>query len=140
MAEYRDLYQQLRAAGVDVLALSVDEPARSEEVRREYALPFSLLSDTAREVVQQWDLYNSRERGGIARTAAFVLDQDRRVKFRSVEMTTARVHAADMLEFLRGGGIAPPRRRAVIPGIREFGVSIWLSLRHAWSRLERKDR
>ena len=140
MAEYRDLYQPLQAAGVDVLGLSVDEPARSEEVRHEYELPFSLLCDTGREVVQRWDLYNARERGGIARTAVFVLDQDRRVRFRSVEMTTARVRAADMLEFLRGGGIAPPRRRPVVPGLREFGVSIWLSLRAGFSRLKQKAR
>ncbi len=135
MAEYRDLYDEICAAGADVAALSGDEPERSEIERQRYQLPFPLLCDTEREVVQAWDLFNREEKGGIARAAIFLLDRDRRVLSVSIGGTTSRVRAADMLAFL--GACSPaidsgqPRKRVVFPSLWEMVRTAWPALRLA---------
>ncbi len=124
MAEYGERYDEIPAVGADVAALTVDEPERAEAVRQRYALPFPVLCDTERKVVQAWDLYNREEKGGIARTAIFVLDRERRVQFCSADGTVSRVRAQDMLEFLRSGRPdregPPPQRRTIFPTLGEM--------------------
>jgi hypothetical protein len=57
----------------------VDAPEKSEAVRQQLRLPFPILSDRERRVVQEWDIYNPKEKGGIARPAVFILAPDRTV-------------------------------------------------------------
>ena len=73
MADYRDIYPEIRAAGAHVAALSVDAPEVSEALRNRLDLPYPLLCDTQRVVTKQWDLYNPGEMGGIAKPAVFVI-------------------------------------------------------------------
>jgi peroxiredoxin len=100
LTEYRDLYPALRATGANMAAISVDAPAKSESVRRDLDLPFPILSDFQRKVVQQWDIYNAREKGGIAKPAVFILDTDRTVRFGSVDQVASRVPASEILRQL----------------------------------------
>ena len=48
MAEYRNRYEEIRKAGADVAALSVDSPETSAKLRSELRLPFPILSDPER--------------------------------------------------------------------------------------------
>ena len=59
----------------------MDAPEKSESVRRELRLPFSILSDAERRVVREWNIYNAKEKGGIAKPAVFILNPDRMVRF-----------------------------------------------------------
>ena len=95
-----------------MVALSVDAPAASQAVRAQLGLDFPILCDTERTVVRAWDLYNARERGGIAVPAVFVVDPDRRIRYRSVDATASRVRTDGVLAFLRGG--APPNGRTMV--------------------------
>jgi peroxiredoxin len=136
LAEYRDHAEGFREAGFDLAALAVDESARSEVVRRENKLPFPLLCDTRREVIEAWGVINRKEKGGIAEPAIFVLDRDRRVLFGSVDGEFSRIGAAALLEALRnrsaGAKSLAPRRRFIIAtlgdwwrairGVLRFGV------------------
>jgi peroxiredoxin len=106
LAEYRDHAAALRDAGFDLAALAVDEPARAEAVRQQYDLPFPILCDTRREVIEAWGVINRKEKGGIAEPAVFVLDQDRRVLAGSVDGEFNRVGAPALLEYLRSRGAA----------------------------------
>lgn len=119
MADYRDLYADFQAAGVEIAAVSVDDARRSEDVRQHLKLPFPILCDARRELVAAWGLLNTREHGGIAQTGTFVIDAGRRVRYQLLEGTATRAGAADLLEFLRTQGA--PRKRFVWPGWRHIG-------------------
>jgi peroxiredoxin len=115
LAEYRDIYPNLRAAGANLVAVSVDAPEKSESVRRELQLPFPILSDSQRRVVREWRIYNSREKGGIAKPSVFILAPDRKVRFVSVDKVESRVPAAEILRILSDQNFNPARRTQ-IPG------------------------
>jgi len=115
----------IRAAGADVVALSVDSQARSEALRTQLALPFPVLCDPARAVVRAWDLYNPGEMGGIAVPAVFVIGPGRSVRYRSIDSTRERVATEGVLRFLRGE--APGEELGRVPlraGLGEFARAI----------------
>ena len=121
MAEYRDHYAELRAAGAEVAALSVDEPARSRAVADDLKLPFTLLCDPRREVVTAFGVFNRAEKGGIAIPSVFVIDRAMVVRFRVLETVGTRVNPGDLVEIVRSvkGGAEPqalPRPARVWPG------------------------
>ncbi len=140
MAEYSERYDEFRAVGAEVAALSVDAPQRAEQVRQQYALPFPILCDTERQIVERWGLFNREEKGGIARPALFLLDRDRRVRVVSMDGEVTRVRAADMLAYLRAHPIGAagavdssgPRKRVILPTpkemLRTIGPALRLSL------------
>lgn len=101
LADYRDHAAAFREAGFDLAALAVDEPARSEAVRQQYELPFPILCDTRREVIEAWGIINRKEKGGIAEPAVFAIDRDRSVLAGSVDAEFNRVGAPALLEYLR---------------------------------------
>ena len=121
MAEYGRDHAAIRATGADVVALSVDDQARSEALRTQLALPYPILCDPARAVVQAWGLYNPGEKGGIAIPALFVIGPDRCVRYRSIDSTLKRASTDGVLRFLRGevAGAAVARER-VHAGLGDF--------------------
>jgi peroxiredoxin len=124
LAEYAREYPAIRAAGADVAALSVDSAERSAALRDRLALPFPILRDVKRAVVQAWDLYNPREMGGIAVPAVFVIDPDLRVRWRSVDSTRERVSADGVMRFLRGEAAGSLARSKVRAGFGDFARAL----------------
>jgi peroxiredoxin len=124
LAEYRDHYETILAAGSGVAGLAVDPPEESEALRRQLALPFPLLCDSQRKVLETWGLLNAREKGGIARPAVFVIDRDLRVRFVSLDLHSARVRTEVVVNFLLSGmatkGPVRPRRRLVFPTLGDW--------------------
>lgn len=116
MAEYREHYSAIRGAGAELAAISVDGPEKSQAVRDQLGLPFSILCDTERAVVRQWGVYNAREKGGIAKPAVFIVDPGRIVRYISVDEVASRVPASEIVAVLRAKGpISPSQRRTLIP-------------------------
>lgn len=118
MADYAKLYNDFRAAGAEVVAISVDPSERSAALRKDLALPFTLLSDSNRATIFEWGMLNAREKGGIAIPATFLLDRHRKVSFAKVEDTMMRVEPRDLLEFIRTmekGEAKQPRAKGVNP-------------------------
>ena len=123
MADYRKHYLEIRAAAASVVAVSVDAPEASEALRAHLLLPFPILCDTERRVVKHWDIYNPREKGGIAKPAVFIIDQDRVVRYAAVDTVMKRVPAAEIVRLLQAAAEAPlVRRRVLIPLLSD-----WLS-------------
>jgi peroxiredoxin len=121
LADYREHYDEIRAAGASVAAISVDPPEKSEAVRQELRLPFPILCDTERRVVQRWDIYNAKEKGGIARPAVFIIDRDRSVRYHSIDTTSVRVPASGILRILQITKGAPlARRKLSLPHPADF--------------------
>ena len=122
MADYSEHLDDFRAAGAELVAISVDDAARAEPVRQELGIKFSLLCDTRREVVKAYGVFNARENGGIAFPASFVIDRERVVRFRALEDVASRVNVEQLLDLVRelGRGAEPqtkPRKRGVFPGL-----------------------
>lgn len=104
-----------------MVAVSVDAPEKSETLRRELHLPFLILCDTERRVIQKWDIYNAREKGGIAKPAVFVIDRDRTVRYRAVDAVATRVPAAEIVRLLRPAATGQRvRRKVYIPLLPEW--------------------
>jgi peroxiredoxin len=127
LAEYRDIYPRIRESGADLAAVAVDSPAISESLRQQLRLPFPILCDRERRVVREWGILNEKERGGIAIPSVFVIDTDRRIRFQSIDSTTARVRAAAAVNFLsRRIEPGPSRelRKTIVPGPLSFGRAL----------------
>jgi peroxiredoxin len=62
----------LKAAGADVVAISVDKPEKSRELAEKLKLPFPVLSDVDHRAIDAYDLFNAE--GKISKPATFVLD------------------------------------------------------------------
>jgi peroxiredoxin len=119
LAGYRDRFAELQALGVGLVALSVDPPETSRALAAQLGLPFPLLSDTRRQVLEAYGVLNRREKGGIAYPATFALSRERVVRFRSLDRTVTRVDLGALVAFLHGGldrALAEtPRRSRVRP-------------------------
>jgi peroxiredoxin len=124
LAGYRDRFADLTSLGLGLVAVSVDAPERSRALMAQLELPFPLLSDAGREVVQAYGLLNRGEKGGIAYPATFVLRRDRVVRFRSLDRVATRIDLSGLFAFLRGGlEQAPPgapARSRIFPMARDF--------------------
>ena len=121
MADYSEHLEDFRAAGADLVAISVDDAARAEPVRQELGIKFPLLCDTRREVVKAYGLLNTAEKGGIAFPATFVIDRERIIRFRALEEVASRVNVDQLLGLVRelgrgGEATTQPRKRGVFPG------------------------
>jgi len=69
--------EEFHKAGVDVVALTVDDPGRNEAMRQRWDLPFPIVSDPNGDTyLRTMGLWNPDERGGIGVPAVVVLDQD----------------------------------------------------------------
>lgn len=134
MADYSEHLEDFRAAGAELVAISVDDAARAEPVRAELGIKFPLLCDTGRVAVKAYGLLNEREKGGIAFPASFVVDRERLVRFRALEDVASRVSVEQLLDLVRelGRGAEPqakPRKRGVFPGLM-FMRATMNALRH----------
>ncbi len=112
-------------AGYPLAALSVDPPARAAKLRQDLELSFPLLCDPARATVQAWDLYNRRERGGIAVPATVILAADGYIELFAREAMAQRLRASDVLAAVTSGG-GSPVKHGFWPGMRDW----WRALVH----------
>ena len=77
---FRDVYDEILAAGAVVLGISPDGQASHESFRDKYGLPFHLLSDTEHYVAEQYGAWgktglHGANGSGIVR-CTFVVDAD----------------------------------------------------------------
>jgi hypothetical protein len=89
---------------VEIVALSVDPPGRSEAFRRRWLLPFGIVSDPAGDqLLRPLDSWNANERGGIAWPTMLVFAPDGREVFRMRSRDFAdRPSDDDVLGAVRG--------------------------------------
>jgi peroxiredoxin len=125
LAEYREHYPEIQSAGASIVAVSVDAPDKSEAVRVDLSLPFSILCDTEHRVVKDWGIYNSGVKGGIAKPAVFIIDSTHVVRYAAVDGVARRVPAAEIVSVLQNAAKAQPvRRRIHVPSFSEWKSAI----------------
>jgi peroxiredoxin len=66
-------YDKYRAAGAEILALSVDAPDKSLKMSEQLKLPYPVLSDIGHKVIDQYAILDKG--GQISVAAVFVLDK-----------------------------------------------------------------
>ncbi len=97
----RDNYQTLLDNGYVVLGCSADSPERHQKFIEKHDLPFSLISDENKEVLNAYGVWGpkkfmGKEYDGINRTT-FVIDKDGIIKDIITKVKT-KAHAAQILE------------------------------------------
>ena len=120
MADFRDHFDAISAAGFDLAAISVDPTRAAALLQAELYLPFDLLCDTDRSVIRSWDLLNEHEHGGIPIPAVVTIGHGRAVLGRSLDSMTRQVSPQDLLAALESTDSGPPPRRFLMPRLFEF--------------------
>ncbi|WP_217701052.1 thioredoxin-dependent thiol peroxidase [Hymenobacter sp. CRA2] len=97
----RDGEAQLKAAGIQVLGVSTDDVASHQRFAEKYELPFPLLADPEKQLVEAYGVWQEKKNygrtyWGVARTT-FVLDAEGRVE-RIIRRPDTKNHAEQLLK------------------------------------------
>ena len=74
----RDMHAQILSAGMSVAGVSPQAPDRHTEFREKYKLPFTLLADTAKFVINMYDVNGPLGLG--VRRVTYLIDQARVIR------------------------------------------------------------
>ena len=103
--EFRDTDKQIQKVGAVMLGISADTPKAQKKFQEKYHLPFTLLADTEKKVINAFGVYKEKNMYGkkvmgIARTT-FIIGPDGKIKhvFNKVK---PEGHAEQVLEYLKG--------------------------------------
>jgi peroxiredoxin Q/BCP len=58
---FRDGYSELKKAGYEVLGVSVDSVQKHKKFEEKYALPFTLVSDEAKQIVEAYGVWGKKK-------------------------------------------------------------------------------
>ena len=102
---FRDLWKDLRKAGVVVLGVSADDAESHTKFSDKYRLPFTLLSDPDRKVMTAWGAYGEKilygkKTTGVIRSTVWV-GPDGSVRKHWKRVADAAKHPAQVLEAVR---------------------------------------
>jgi peroxiredoxin Q/BCP len=105
---FRDSWKQLQAAKVAVLGISADSPESHTKFASKYRLPFQLLSDPDRKVMEAWGAYGEKmmygkKTKGVIRSTVWI-GPDGVVRKHWARVADAAKHPAAVLEALRERG------------------------------------
>ncbi|HSE92749.1 MAG TPA: peroxiredoxin [Methylomirabilota bacterium] len=103
---FRDLWRELQRAGVVVLGISADDAASHTRFSKKYKLPFTLLSDPDRKVMQAWGAYGDKmmygkKVKGVIRSTVWV-GPDGVVRKHWTRVRDAARHPEEVFEAIRG--------------------------------------
>jgi thioredoxin-dependent peroxiredoxin len=104
---FRDSWKQLQAEKVAVLGISADSPEAHTKFASKYRLPFQLLSDPDRKVMEAWGAYGEKmmygkKTKGVIRSTVWI-GPDGVVRKHWARVADAAKHPAAVLEALREG-------------------------------------
>ena len=102
---FRDVWSEIRAEDAVVLGISPDDGASHDAFASKYGLPFTLLSDPDREVMERYGAYGEKTlygkvTVGVIRSTVWI-GPDGRVRKHWKRVSKAADHPAKVLEALR---------------------------------------
>ena len=102
---FRDSFADFKKVGIEVLGVSIDDEASHVKFREKYSLPFTLLSDPDKKVVEKYGVWVEKNNygkryWGIARTT-FLINADGEI-IHVFEKVKPEEHAREVLEKLSG--------------------------------------
>ncbi|WP_135662950.1 redoxin domain-containing protein [Halorhabdus rudnickae] len=84
MTAFRDRIEEVEDTGATLYGISVDSPFALNEFRDKLELPFGLISDAEKEIVEKYDLTMDFGELGVydvAKRSVFVVDEDGEVTY-----------------------------------------------------------
>ncbi len=105
---FRDGWKELKKANAVLLGISADDPDSHRKFASKYKLPFPLLSDPGRKVMERYGAYGEKmmygkKTVGVIRSTVWI-GPDGTVKKHWARVPSAEQHPAKVLEALRSGG------------------------------------
>jgi peroxiredoxin Q/BCP len=102
---FRDLWREIEKRGATVLGISPDAADSHQKFRAKYQLPFPLLCDPDREVMEQYGAWGpkmmyGKQTIGVIRSTVWI-DGSGKVKKHWKRVSNAAEHPAKVLEGLR---------------------------------------
>ncbi len=96
----RDNYQELKTAGYEILGVSPDSEKSHQNFIKKYELPFTLLVDTEKDILQKYEVWKEksmygRKYMGTVRTT-FIIDENGRIE-RIIEKVNTKDHTNQIL-------------------------------------------
>ena len=104
MGELKKHINRFSDLGIRIVAISTDSKKQSQAVVEEMNLPFDLLSDEDKTVINTYNLLNPFEHGGIAKPALFLVLPSGEITYRSLDGTARRADVSDLLDYLKKSG------------------------------------
>ncbi|HEX5815050.1 MAG TPA: thioredoxin-dependent thiol peroxidase [Methylomirabilota bacterium] len=103
---FRDLWKALQRAGVVVLGVSADSPETHAKFAAKYRLPFTLLSDPDRAVMEAWGAYGEKmmygkKTKGVIRSTVWI-GRDGTVRKHWKRVSDAAKHPQQVWDAVRG--------------------------------------
>ncbi len=104
---FRDLWGDIKNTGTVVLGVSPDDAASHRKFVDKYKLPFTLLSDPDKKVMEKYgawgekNMYGKKTMGVIRSTV--LIDPDGKVKKHWKRVSKAEEHPAKVLEAIQAG-------------------------------------
>ena len=100
--DFRDSLTELNGAGLDVIGISPDKPAKLAKFRDDQKLTFPLLSDPDRKVLEAWGAYGEKTMygktvQGVIRST-FVVDE--KGKFAEAQYNVKAAHTTTKIQKL----------------------------------------
>ena len=100
---FGELYPQFREKGAVVLGVSKDSVASHKKFEEKYGLPFTLLSDTEKTVIQSYDVWKEKKMYGkvsmgVVRTT-YLIDEDG-IIIKAMDKVKAADNPAQMLDMV----------------------------------------
>jgi peroxiredoxin Q/BCP len=104
---FRDDFSTYEDADVTILGVSVDDEKSHMKFKEKYSLPFTLLADTNKEVVNQYGVWGKKsmygkEYDGIHRTT-FLIDADGKIA-QIFERVKPSIHSDEVLNAIEALG------------------------------------
>ncbi len=101
---FGELYPQFREKGAVVLGVSKDSVKSHKRFEEKYGLPFPLLSDTEKTVIQSYDVWKEKKTAGkvsmgVVRTTYLINENG--IIIRAFDKVKAADNPAQMLEALK---------------------------------------
>lgn len=97
----KDNYEVLKSSGFEIIGVSADDEARHQKFIAKYDLPFQLIADTEKEIINQFGVWGpkkfmGKEYDGINRTT-FVIDEEGKI-LSIIEKVKTKDHSQQILD------------------------------------------
>lgn len=101
--DFRDNYTSLQSKGFEVIGVSPDTEAKHSKFIHKYDLPFTLIADTEKEVIQAYGVWGKkkfmgREYDGIHRST-FIISEDGKIE-KIIKKVKTKASSAQVLEVM----------------------------------------
>jgi peroxiredoxin Q/BCP len=94
---FRDLNQEFRSEGAEIIGISVDDVASHKQFHEKYNLNFTILADPDKKVTE---MYGAKSKLGLAKRVTFVIDENGIIK-KVYPDVDVMAHAQEVLSLIK---------------------------------------